>query len=164
MIRQLRNAQIIISMIGKQRAMRTFVTVQDMTFGTLPLIFEQFLASRFLFGQLIISFFIRIILGCKGIDFLGCLISGQCVRNMGKQRIGMFCLSIYLHYPVIIRSPLHFLRHHLFVPISHFHRIQERNACLILQGGRTTVPEQTSHVVFVIIVIMQFGHKGRIAH
>lgn len=77
MIRQLRNAQIIISMIGKQRAMRTFVTVQNMTFGTLPLIFEQLLASRFLFGQLIISFFIRIILGCKGIDFPGCLISGN---------------------------------------------------------------------------------------
>lgn len=67
MIRQLRNAQIIISMIGKQRAMRTFVTVQDMTFGTLPLIFEQFLASRFLFGQLIISFLYASYLDVKGL-------------------------------------------------------------------------------------------------
>ena len=71
MIRQLRYTQIIISMIGKQRAVCPLVTIQDMAFGTLPFLLEKLLSTRFLCGQLIISFFIGIVLGCKRIDFFG---------------------------------------------------------------------------------------------
>lgn len=157
-----RYAQIIIRMIGEEYSSGTLILIQNVTFGTHSFILKKIHTPKFGISKSIFSLFPGIVFRRKGIHFIRLLVSSKCVCDVSIKGIRIGGFTINTDQFGIIRSTADFHNNSTSIRIAHLYGIKKRFACLILQGRRTTVPKESTHIGFFIFIKVERGNVHRV--